>query len=104
MRTLTQETREELRDMIYEFFSEECGTEIENLSEQTSIIEDLDGDSLLFVELIEVIKKKYGLNIQLQTIGKYLLKKPATTLGQVVETSYLIYEYENEIVNLGSNE
>lgn len=101
MANLTEQTKEELKAMIYDFFSEECEVELENLNDQTKIIDDLDGDSLLFVELIEVIKKKYGLNIQLQTVGKYLLKNPAETIGQVVETSYLIYEKENDIANLG---
>lgn len=102
MSVLTHEIKEELKGLIYEFFSEECGAEVNDLKEDTNIINDLDGDSLLFVELIELIKKKYSLNIQLQTIGKYLLKNPASTIGQVIETSYLIYEHENNIVNLGS--
>lgn len=103
MAKLTQEIKEELRALIFEFFADECGEDIANLNADTNIISDLDGDSLLFVELIELIKKKYGLNIQLQSIGKYLLKNPAETIGQVIETSYLIYEHENEIVNLGQN-
>jgi acyl carrier protein len=103
MAKLTQEIKEELRELIFEFFADECGEEREKLSDETNIISDLDGDSLLFVELIELMKKKYGLNIQLQSIGKYLLKNPAETIGQVIETSYLIYEHESEIVNLGSN-
>jgi len=101
MANLTPEIKNELRTMIYEFFSEECEVELEELNDQTTIIDDLDGDSLLFVELIELMKKKYGLNIQLQTIGKYLLKNPAETIGGVIETSCLIYEHENNIVNLG---
>ncbi|MDF2839874.1 MAG: Acyl carrier protein [Clostridia bacterium] len=101
MAKLTQEIKEELKGLIFEFFAEECGQEIDSLENETNIIDDLDGDSLLFVELIELIKKKYSLNIQLQSIGKYLLKNPAETIGQVIETSYLIYEHENEIVNLG---
>ena len=101
MKNLTPEIREDLRTLIYEFFAEECEVELEELNDETTIIEDLDGDSLLFVELVEVMKKKYELNIQLQTVGKYLLKKPAETIGEVVETACLIYTYENEIINLG---
>ncbi len=101
MKNLTPEIKEELKELVYEFFSEECEVELEELSDETTILNDLDGDSLLFVELVELMKKKYDLNIQLQTIGKYLLKNPAENIGQVVETSYLIYQHENEIINLG---
>lgn len=100
MKNLTSEVKGEIRSLIYEFFSEECEVELEELNDETTISDDLDGDSLLFVELVELMKKKYDLNIQLQTIGKYLLKSPAETMGQVVDTSYLIYQHENEIVNL----
>lgn len=102
MRELTAEIKEELKTLIYEFFAEECEVEQDELSFDTSIIDDLDGDSLLFVELVELMKKKYGLNIQLQTIGKYLLRNPAETIEQVIETAYLLYVHENEIVNLAS--
>lgn len=101
MRNITPETKEEIRNLIYGFFSEECEVELNELNDETTISDDLDGDSLLFVELVELMKKKYDLNIQLQTIGKYLLKSPAETIGQVAETSYLIYQHENEIVNIG---
>jgi acyl carrier protein len=100
MPNLTPEIKTELKDVIYNFFAEECEVELEKLNDQTNIIDDLDGDSLLFVELIELMKKKYKLDIQLQTIGKYMLKNPVNSLGEVVKTSYLIYEYGNDIVNL----
>src|SRR6266511_1990978 len=102
MAQLTEEIKNELKELIYEFFSEECEVERASLHEDTNIIDDLDGDSLLFVELIETIKKKYTLNIQLQAIGKYLIKKPAETIGQVVNTAYLLFEHENDIINLAS--
>lgn len=99
MRDLTPETKAELQSLIYQFFAEECEVEIDQLRDQTNISADLDGDSLLFVEFVELMKKKYGLEVQLQSIGKYLLKNPAETLGQFVEVAYRIYQYENEIVN-----
>ncbi|MBX4266830.1 acyl carrier protein [Clostridium estertheticum] len=100
MANLTQEIKIELRKLVYDFISEECEVELEKLNDQTTLMEDLDGDSLLFVELVELMKKKYGLNIKLQNAGMYLHKNPAETIGQVIEISFLIYEHENDIVNL----
>ncbi len=100
MATITDEIKSEVEKIIYDFFSEECEVEISDLKTSTRIIEDLDGDSLLFVELVEILKKKYALDIQLQTLGKYLIKNPAETIGQVIELSQLIIEHGNGIVEI----
>lgn len=100
MRTMTTEIEKELEDMVYTFFAEECEVGKDEINAEMSIADDLDGDSLLFVELIELAKKKYDLDIQLQTVGKYLLKSPAETLGEIVEVFKLIYQYGNEITSI----
>ncbi len=101
MKEITAEVKQEIREIVYNFFSEECEVDLEKLTDDSSIIDDLDGDSLLFVELIELLKKKYELDIKLQNVGKYLLKNQSKTIKEVIETSYLIYQYEDEIVTLG---
>ena len=99
MREITDEIKAELKEMVYDFFAEECEMDRDSLTATMSISDDLDGDSLLFVELIEVAKKKYDLDIQLQTVGKYLLKTAADTLGDVVEAFIKIYQYGNDVLN-----
>lgn len=96
MKQLTEEIKSEIKELVYEFLSDEC--EVDDLNNDMKITEDLDGDSLLLVEFIEILKKKYDLNIQLQAVGKYLLKNPAETVGQIIEIAYLIYERENDII------
>ncbi len=103
MKTITEETKRELKEMIYEYFADECDVDVETLNDETNIIEDLDGDSLLFIEIIEIAKKKYDLDIKLQTVGKYMLKNKVETLGQFVEVFYLIYQHGDEIVNIGAS-
>ena len=100
MPQLTQEIKNELKELVYDFIAEECEVDKASLNDETNVIDDLDGDSLLLIELVETLKKKYHINIQLQAVGKYLLKKPAETIGQVVNTAHLLYEHENDIVNL----
>lgn len=100
MATITKNTRNEVKETVFEFFAEECETDIESLSEDTKIIDDLDGDSLMFLELIEIFKKKYNLNIELKTIGKYSVKHPVDTLGELIDTQLLIIEHENDILDL----
>lgn len=100
MKNLTDEIKKEIDELVYDFLTEECEMEREELHDNLSIIDDLDGDSLMFVEMVELLKKKYALNIQMQTIGKYLLKNPANTIREVIDTAYLVYQKENDITEV----
>ncbi|HOT43730.1 MAG TPA: acyl carrier protein [Spirochaetota bacterium] len=93
-------TVEEVRRIVYEFFSEECEVSIDELKDDTNVIKDLEGDSLMFLELLEIFKKKYGLNVELKTVGKYVVKHPAETIGAIIGMTMLIIEHENRIAEL----
>lgn len=101
MKLITEEIKQEIRELVFNFFSEECEVDLEEINDETTILDDLDGDSLLFVELIELMKKKYDLDLKLQSVGKYLLKRQAKTIGEAIDITYLIYQYEDSIVDLG---
>ncbi len=47
--------------MVYSFLADECEVSINELNEDLSVIDDLDGDSLMFVEMIEKLKKEIQL-------------------------------------------
>lgn len=100
MKQLTAEIKNDIRNMVYDYLSEECEVEKEEISDNTLVMDDLDGDSLMFVELIEIMKSKYDLNIQMQTIGKYLLKHPAKTVLEVIDTCENVYLKEDKIVEI----
>ncbi len=100
MREITEQIREEVWDVIVDFFVEECEVDSSEINRSTNIFDDLDGDSLMFLELIEIFKKKYNLNIELKSVGKYSVKNPVRTVGELVDMQLLIIEYENEINNL----
>jgi acyl carrier protein len=100
MATITNDTRSEVREIVFEFFAEECEVEQSTINDNTRIIKDLGGDSLMFLELIEIFKKKYHLDIDLKTIGKYTVKHPVETIGQLVDTQLKIIEYENRLIEL----
>jgi len=100
MAQITDKTRDEVKEVVLDFFAEECEIDIDEISEDSSIISDLDGDSLMFLELIEIFKKKYNLNIELKTIGKYAVKNPVQTIGELIDMQMLIIEHENSILDL----
>jgi acyl carrier protein len=101
MAVITENTRKEVRDIVYKFFADECEVDLATLNDQTNIIRDIDGDSLMFLELIEIFKKKYNLDIELKTIGKYAVKHPVQTIGELIDMQMLIIEFENKLLESG---
>ncbi len=100
MATIDDTIKQEVKDIVVQFFSDECEIEPSEIHMDTHIFDDLDGDSLMFLELIEIFKKKYNLNIELKTIGKYSVKHPVRTIGELIDMQLLIIEHENDILDL----
>lgn len=100
MNTIDPRTEQEIKDLIYNYFSEECDVDVSEISDETGIIEELEGDSLMLLALLEMVRKKYGLGIELKTLGNHLMKKPADTVGQVVDLTMAVVKYGDEIVNM----
>jgi acyl carrier protein len=90
----------EVRDVVYNFFAEECEIDVNEITDDSKIIADLDGDSLMFLALIEIFTKKYGQEIDLKTIGKYSIKHPVETIGELIDMQLKIIEYGNDIIEL----
>lgn len=100
MREVDQKTINEIRTTVYEYFSDECDIDVSEISDETDVIEDLEGDSLMLLSLLEIFRKKYELSIELKTLGKHLMKKPADTVGQVIDLTVEIVRHGNDIVNV----
>ena len=98
MAQITENIRKEVKEIVFNFFSEECEVDVSEIHDTTKIIRELGGDSLMFLELIEIFKKKYHLDIELKTIGKYAVKHPVETIGQLIDMQILIIEHENKIL------
>ena len=100
MITVSEDTKREIRAQVIEYFAEECDVEVDDISDDTNIIKDLEGDSLMLLSLLEIFRKRYGLTIELKTLGKHLMKKPAEKVGQVVDLTTKIVQYGNDIINV----
>ena len=99
MREITEEIRQEITDMIFDYYAEECEVDRNEITMDPTPQEDLGSDSLMFVELIEMTAEKYDLDVKLQSIGKYMLKAPMDTMSDVVNMFCKVYQYGNDIVN-----
>ncbi len=94
------EQESEIRALVIDFFADECDMDPSRLTDGTRIIEELEGDSLMLLSLLEIVRKKYGLKIELKTLGKHLMKKPANTIGQVVDLTLKIVRHGDDIVKV----
>ncbi len=90
----------EVREVVYDFFAEECEIDVSEITDDSNIFTDLGGDSLMFLALIEIFTKKYDQEIDLKTIGKYSVKHPVETIGELVDMQLLIIEHGNNILEL----
>ena len=97
---LDDTTRDEIRRLVIDFFADECDVEPEEIKEETDIIEELEGDSLMMLSLLRQVCTRYGINIELKTLGKHLMKKPANTVGQVLELTMALVEHGDDIINV----
>lgn len=100
MTSIADEIKNEVSDFVKEYFSDECEVDISNINDNTKIIEDLDGDSLMFLSLLEIIRKKYDVQVEIKTIGKRLMQRPADTIGELVDMVLLVIEYGEDIPEL----
>ncbi|MBR3970637.1 MAG: acyl carrier protein [Ruminococcus sp.] len=100
MREMTDAIRQEIQDMIFDYYADECEIDKDEITMESNPQEDLGSDSLMFVELIEMTAEKYDLDVKLQSIGKYMLKSPMNTMKDVVDMICKVYQYGNDIVNL----
>lgn len=100
MTSLNDTIKKEVRNVVYDFFAEECEIDLNEITDDSRIIADLGGDSLMFLALIEIFTKKYEQEIDLKTIGKYSIKHPVETIGELIEMQLQIIEHGNNIINL----
>ena len=97
-RQLTEEEKGEIFEEIRQFLAEEFEIDPSEITNETNIIDDLGGDSILFMEMIEEFKEKYGIDLEVRTIGMYMLKNPIYTVGETLNAVYEIIEKGEDLI------
>lgn len=92
-------TRRQVRDLVYQFFAEECEVEQSEISDETRVIEDLEGDSLMLLALLERASRRYGLTVELKVLGKKLMQRPAETVGDIVGLTLAMVQHGDAIID-----
>lgn len=99
-RLLTPEEKKEIYEHIRAFLSDELDVPLEDIGPDTKIIDDLHGDSMIYLELVEDFKKKYDVKVEVAVIGRYLQKHPIYTVGETAEVVYVIVERGDSLLML----
>jgi acyl carrier protein len=98
-RTLTETEKKEIYDQIRQYLADELEIPIEDIKDDTNIIDDLGGDSILFLEMFEEFKDKLQIDLEIRTIGQYMLSHPVYTLKETVEAIFEIVEKGEDLIS-----
>ena len=90
--------KKQIYEEVREFLAEEFEMDKEEITENTHVIDDLGGDSILFLEMIEELKEKYEIDLEVRTIGQYMLKNPIYTVGETMKVVFDIIEKGDELL------
>jgi len=97
-RVLTSDEKKQIYEHIRRFLSEELDVPTEDIGPDTKIIDDLKGDSMIYLELVEDFKKKFDVKVEIPVIGRYLQKHPVYTVAQTAQIVYDIVERGDSLI------
>ena len=100
MAPIDRATENDIRDLVYGYFAEECDVAPAELSDETNVIVDLEGDSLMLLALLEKACKQYGITVPLRVLGKHLMRQSSDTIGDIVRLTKALVEHGDNIVNV----
>lgn len=101
-RVLTEEEKTTIYNDIREFLSEELDVAVEEIGPDTKILDDLGGDSMIYLELVEEFKKKFNISIEVRVLGQYFQKNPIYTVGETAQAVYDLVERGEDLLNIES--
>lgn len=98
-RKLTDAEKSQVYEDIRAFLSDELDVPLEDIKPDSKILDDLKGDSMIYLELVEEFKKKFNVNVEIRVIGLYFQRHPVYTVGEVAKAVCDIVEYGDDLVN-----
>jgi len=97
-RQLTEEEKAQIYEDIREFLSEELDVPLDQITAESKIIDDLNGDSMIYLELVDIFKKRFEANVEVRVIGQYFQQHPIYTVGETANAVYDIVERGDDLL------
>jgi acyl carrier protein len=98
-RKLTDAEKTQVYEDIRSFLSDELDVPLEDITSDSKILDDLKGDSMIYLELVEEFKKKFDVSVEIRVIGLYFQRHPVYTVGEVAKAVCDIVEYGDDLIN-----
>jgi len=100
MAALDSTRTDAMRRLVYDFFADECEVDASEIRDETKIIEELEGDSLMLLALLRKVCSTYEIGVELKALGKHLMKRPAETVGDIVRLTDALVEHGDAIIGV----
>lgn len=97
-RVVSKEERQQIFEDIRQFLADELEVDPEQITEATDVVNDLGGDSVIFLEIVEELRAKYGIQVEVRTIGQVMLRKAISNIGEAVDVLCEVIEKGEELV------
>ena len=100
--------KSEIFEKIQTILSDLLEIDPAQITHETRLREDLNADSLLYLEFFEEMKDEFSLDITARDVGKYAQAHPVATVGQltvlvqrfITDGAALMQELENGVKRL----
>jgi acyl carrier protein len=97
-RYLSEQEKIQIYEDIRAYLAEELEIDPEKITDETNIIEDLGADSILFLEMFEEFKGRLGIELEIRTIGQYMLNNPVYTFKEITQSIYMFVEKGEDLI------
>jgi len=97
-RQLTEEEKSTIYEEIREFLSEELDVPLDEITPESKIIDDLNGDSMIYLELVDIFRKRFETNVEVRVIGQYFQQHPIYTVEETAQAVYDIVERGDDLL------
>ena len=91
-RDLTPDERQAVANEIVSFLADQCDIDPAEIGRDADLVDDLDVDSLTFLELFQEIESQYDLDLEIRTVARYARDNPVRTVGELVDQICLFLE------------
>lgn len=97
-RVMTDEEKRQVYEDIRSFLAKELDIPLDSITPDSKVLDDLKGDSMIYLELVEEFKKKFDVNVEIRVIGLYFQRHPVYTVGEVAQAVCDIVERSDELI------
>ena len=85
LRTLSPDERRQIHEDIRVFLSDELGVPLDQVRPESKVLDDLKGDSMIYLELVQEYRKKFDVPVEIRVIGIYFQRHPVQTVAEVAD-------------------